>query len=152
MGLEPGNACVYGRAFHETEQTLPMLAAQETAEYHLRFRILEGEDTIRNLENHRLLKKGEWDAMKRSEINAVIRKFEALLDKYSFALPPFLSWTPEEWQTKGHEYDEIRDNMLGWDVTDYGMGQFDTLGLALITIRNGNVHNQSIRNAMRRKL
>ena len=42
--------------------------------------------------------------MKRSEINAVIRKFEALLDKYSFALPPFLSWTPEEWQTKGHEY------------------------------------------------
>ena len=79
--------------------------------------------------------------MKRSEINAVIRKFEALLDKYSFALPPFLSWTPEEWQTKGHEYDEIRDNMLGWDVTDYGMGQFDTLGLALITIRNGNVHN-----------
>ena len=57
MGLEPGNACVYGRAFHETEQTLPMLAAQETAEYHLRFRILEGEDTIRNLENHRLLKK-----------------------------------------------------------------------------------------------
>lgn len=79
--------------------------------------------------------------MERSEINAVIRKFEALLDKYSFALPPFLSWTPEEWQTKGHEYDEIRDNMLGWDVTDYGMGQFDTLGLALITIRNGNVHN-----------
>ena len=79
--------------------------------------------------------------MKRSEINAVIRKFEALLDKYSFARPPFLSWTPEEWQTKGHEYDEIRDNMLGWDVTDYGMGQFDTLGLALITIRNGNVHN-----------
>ena len=79
--------------------------------------------------------------MKRSEINAVIRKFEALLSKYSFALPPFLSWTPEQWQDKGHEYDEIRDNMLGWDVTDYGMGQFDTLGLALITIRNGNVHN-----------
>ena len=79
--------------------------------------------------------------MKRSEINAVIKKFEALLQKYSFALPPFLSWTPEEWQNKGHEYDEIRDNMLGWDVTDYGMGQFDTLGLALITIRNGNVQN-----------
>ena len=26
--------------------------------------------------------------MKRSEINAVIKKFEALLEKYSFALPP----------------------------------------------------------------
>lgn len=79
--------------------------------------------------------------MKRSEINAVIKKFEALMEKYSFALPPFLSFTPEEWQTKGHEYDEIRDNMLGWDVTDYGLGNFDTLGLALITIRNGNVKN-----------
>lgn len=79
--------------------------------------------------------------MKRSEINAVIKKFEALLDKYSFALPPYLSFTPEEWESKGHEYDEIRDNQLGWDVTDYGLGNFDELGLALITIRNGNVNN-----------
>ncbi len=79
--------------------------------------------------------------MKRSEINKVIKEFEAMLNEYKFALPPFLSFTPEEWQTKGHEYDEIRDNALGWDVTDYGEGHFDTLGLALITIRNGNVHN-----------
>lgn len=79
--------------------------------------------------------------MKRSEINAVIKKFEGLLNKYSFALPPYLSFTPKDWETKGHEYDEIRDNMLGWDVTDYGLGKFDELGLALITIRNGNVHN-----------
>ncbi|MGM9606506.1 MAG: D-lyxose/D-mannose family sugar isomerase [Oscillospiraceae bacterium] len=79
--------------------------------------------------------------MKRSEINAVIQKFEALLKKYSFALPPYLSFTPGEWESKGHAYDEIRENMLGWDVTDYGMGHFDTLGLALITLRNGNVKN-----------
>ncbi len=77
--------------------------------------------------------------MKRSEINAVIRKFETLLEEHGFLLPPFLHWTPEEWENKGHAYDEIRDNMLGWDVTDYGMGNFDTLGLALITLRNGNV-------------
>ena len=79
--------------------------------------------------------------MKRSEINAVIKRFEKLLEEHRFELPPFCQWTPEEWQTKGHEYDEIRDNMLGWDVTDYGMGDFGHLGLALITIRNGNVHN-----------
>ena len=79
--------------------------------------------------------------MKRSEINAVIKRFEKLLEEHRFELPPFCKWTPEEWQTKGHEYDEIRDNMLGWDVTDYGMGDFGHLGLALITIRNGNVHN-----------
>ena len=79
--------------------------------------------------------------MKRSEINKIIKEFEAMLQEYKFALPPFLSFTPEEWATKGHEYDEIRDNALGWDVTDYGEGNYDKLGLALITIRNGNVQN-----------
>ena len=79
--------------------------------------------------------------MKRSEINAVIRRFEALLAEHRFELPPFCKFTPEEWESKGHEYDEIRDNMLGWDVTDYGMGDYAHLGLALITLRNGNVHN-----------
>ena len=77
--------------------------------------------------------------MKRSEINSIIRRFERMLEEYRFAIPPYLKFTPEEWQTKGHEYDEIRDNMLGWDVTDYGMGDYAHLGLALITLRNGNV-------------
>ena len=80
--------------------------------------------------------------MKRSEINAVIKDFEAMLNEYRFALPPFLSFTPEEWQDKSHEYDEIRDNALGWDITDYGEGDFfGGNGLSLITIRNGNVHD-----------
>ena len=78
--------------------------------------------------------------MKRSDINLSIKKMETLLNKYTFLLPEFCHWTPEDWKTKGSEYDEIRDNMLGWDVTDYGMGNFAELGLTLITIRNGNVH------------
>ena len=79
--------------------------------------------------------------MKRSHINAVLKKMEGMINEYKFALPPFLSWTPEEWADKGHEYDEIRDNMLGWDVTDYGLGKNEELGIALITIRNGNANN-----------
>ena len=79
--------------------------------------------------------------MIRSEINNIIKDFEKLLDRFKFALPEFCSWTPEDWKTKGHEYDEIRENMLGWDVTDYSEGNFDKKGLALITIRNGNVNN-----------
>ena len=85
---------------------------------------------------------GSFLLMKRSEINRCIKEFEGLLNKHCFALPPFLSFTPEEWQTKGHEYDEVRDNALGWDITDYGEGHFETKGLYLITIRNGNVHNK----------
>ena len=76
--------------------------------------------------------------MKRSEINATIKQFEALLDQYRFRIPPYLSFTPEEWADKNHEWDEIRDNMLGWDITDYGEGDFEHKGLALITLRNGN--------------
>lgn len=79
--------------------------------------------------------------MKRSHVNAVLKKMEGMINEYKFALPPFLSWTPEEWADKGHEYDEIRDNMLGWDVTDYGLGKYEELGIALITIRNGNANN-----------
>ncbi len=28
--------------------------------------------------------------------------------------------------------------MLGWDITDYGLGDFNKVGFSLITIRNGN--------------
>ena len=76
--------------------------------------------------------------MKRSEINAALREMEAMLREYRFALPDFCHFTPEEWNGKGHEYDEVRDCMLGWDITDYGMGDFDKVGFSLITIRNGN--------------
>ena len=76
--------------------------------------------------------------MKRSRINSVIQDMEALIQKYSFSIPPFARWTPEDWQSAGHEYDEIRDNCLGWDITDCGLENFDQIGFSLLTIRNGN--------------
>ncbi len=77
--------------------------------------------------------------MKRSEVNKALKELEAMINEYKFALPPFCHFTPEDWQSKGHDYDEIRDNMLGWDITDYGMGDFDKMGFSLITLRNGNL-------------
>jgi D-lyxose ketol-isomerase len=79
--------------------------------------------------------------MRRSEINTAIQHAIQFIDSFKFALPPFAGWTPDDWQTKGHECDEIRDNMLGWDITDYGRGDFSKEGLTLITIRNGNQNN-----------
>lgn len=76
--------------------------------------------------------------MKRSEINKALKELESACKKYSCFLPPFCHFTPEEWAEKGHEYDEVRDCMLGWDITDYGLGNFDEKGFSLITIRNGN--------------
>jgi len=77
--------------------------------------------------------------MKRSEINKALRDMEDFIDLCRFSLPPFCHFTPEEWKEKGHDYDEVRDNMLGWDITDFGLGDFEKTGFSLITIRNGNM-------------
>ena len=82
--------------------------------------------------------------MKRSEINAALREMERMITDYRFSLPDFCHFTPEQWQQKGHEYDEVRDNMLGWDITDYGLGRFDEVGFSLITIRNGNLKRKDV--------
>ena len=79
--------------------------------------------------------------MKRSEINKALKELEAMCAQYRFALPPFCHFTPEEWKDKGREYDEVRECMLGWDITEYGKEDFDHFGFSLITIRNGNVHD-----------
>jgi D-lyxose ketol-isomerase len=76
--------------------------------------------------------------MKRSEINAILRHAIRFLERMNFKLPPFASWSPADWQEKTGEYDEIRDNMLGWDITDFGSGDFQKMGLLMFTIRNGN--------------
>ena len=78
--------------------------------------------------------------MKRSEINRALKRMESVMNDLKISLPPFCNFTPEEWKTKGHEYDEIRDNMLGWDITDYGLGDFSKVGFSLITLRNGNLN------------
>ncbi len=77
--------------------------------------------------------------MKRSRINQVIKDMESLIKAHGFEMPPFAYWTPEDWHSTGHEYDEIRDNKLGWDITDFGLGRFDEIGFSLFTIRNGNL-------------
>lgn len=77
---------------------------------------------------------------------------ENLISKHGFALPPFCSWTPEDWQDKDHEYDEIRDNMLGWDITDFGQGDWEKIGFALITLRNGNQNDPKYKKVYAEKL
>ncbi len=75
--------------------------------------------------------------MKRSKINEALREMEAMCGKYRCYLPPFCGFTPQQWKNLGLEYDEVRDCMLGWDITDFGQGDFDRLGFSLITLRNG---------------
>ncbi len=79
--------------------------------------------------------------MKRSEINTIMRDADAFIQAQGFRLPPFAYWTPAEWQSKGSEVREIVENGLGWDITDFGQGDYQNLGLFLFTVRNGNPEN-----------
>jgi len=79
--------------------------------------------------------------VKRSEINGILREADSFIRSMGFHLPPFAYWTPAEWATKGEEVREIVQNKLGWDVTDFGLGDFATKGLLLFTLRNGHPEN-----------
>ncbi|HBP38624.1 MAG TPA: D-lyxose/D-mannose family sugar isomerase [Clostridiales bacterium] len=74
-------------------------------------------------------------------MNRHLRDAVAFIRSMNFCLPPFAFWSPQDWLEKGPEYDEIRDNMLGWDLTDFGSGNYLQVGLLLFTLRNGNLKN-----------
>lgn len=90
--------------------------------------------------------------MKRSRINQAIREMEKLVAQVGFELPPFCSYTPQQWAKLDHDYDEIRDCRLGWDITDYGAGRFEDLGFSLITLRNGRHGDPRYRKTYAEKL
>lgn len=78
--------------------------------------------------------------MKRSEINQLIRESIGFFGQMNFKLPPWAYWKPEDWKGKYESCSEIVDNMLGWDITDFGSGDFYKRGLFLFTIRNGRLN------------
>jgi D-lyxose ketol-isomerase len=73
----------------------------------------------------------------RSVINESIEQAKACFKSFGISLPPFAYWTSSDWEQKGAEADEVRDCMLGWDVTDFGSGSFSEIGRVLFTLRNG---------------
>lgn len=76
--------------------------------------------------------------MKRSEINRAIREAADFFRRNGFALPAWAERPAGAWQSKGAECAEIRRNAMGWDITDFGKGDFAKEGLTLVTLRNGN--------------
>ncbi len=87
--------------------------------------------------------------MKRSEINAVMRDADEFIRSRGFYLPPFAYWTPDDWRGKGPQVREIVENDMGWDITDFGLGDYKKTGLFLFTLRNGAAGNLK---AMRGKI
>jgi D-lyxose ketol-isomerase len=77
--------------------------------------------------------------MKRSRINDIIGQSDDMIRSFGFRLPPFAYWSPDEFRAKASRARALIDARCGWDITDYGAGRFDEMGLFLFTLRNGRL-------------
>lgn len=81
--------------------------------------------------------------MKRSEINEIVRQGQSFIESFGFVLPPFAHWREDDWATRKESCREIFRANLGWDITDYGLGDYEKTGLFLFTVRNGRQEDLS---------
>jgi len=77
--------------------------------------------------------------MKRSTINQKIREAILFFEEMNFKLPAWAYWSFPQLKQHKESCDEIFTNGLGWDLTDFGSGDYNHTGLLLFTIRNGNM-------------
>ncbi len=82
--------------------------------------------------------------MKRSEINAYIKWAEDFLAANNIRLPDMAYWSLADWKTAAARLETVKQVELGWDITDFGSGDFSTVGAVLYTVRNGLVDRPSV--------
>jgi len=79
--------------------------------------------------------------MKRSQVNAAIDAGRATLARIGFALPGFSTWSLDRWKEMKPRIPDIVKTGMGWDVTDFGSGDFARTGATIFTVRNGHPHD-----------
>ncbi len=77
--------------------------------------------------------------MKRSRINDIIEESDEMIRSFGFRLPSFAYWSMDEFIANTPQAKALIDARCGWDITDYGAGKFDKMGLVLFTLRNGRL-------------
>lgn len=77
--------------------------------------------------------------MKRSEINEILLAADDMIRRHGFTLPPFAYWSPGTFRDRAATARHVIEARCGWDITDYGAGRFDEMGLFLFTLRNGRL-------------
>ena len=82
--------------------------------------------------------------MKRSEINQAIVWAKQLIEKNNICLPEYAHWDLAQWKAHADKLETIKRVMLGWDITDFGTGNFSTVGAVLYTVRNGALDDASV--------
>ena len=82
--------------------------------------------------------------MKRSQVNAALTWAKELLAKNNIHLPEYAYWDMDTWKANKDRLDTVRSVMLGWDITDFGTGDFDRIGSVLYTVRNGKMDDADV--------
>ena len=86
--------------------------------------------------------------MKRSRINQIMAEADDMIRRHGFVLPPFAYWSPGDFKARKADAARIIGARCGWDITDFGSGDFDRLGLFLFTLRNGLLSDLSVGQGM----
>jgi D-lyxose ketol-isomerase len=77
--------------------------------------------------------------MKRSRVNDIMAAADEMIRHYGFVLPHFARWSPDEFKANAPRASRVIQGRCGWDITDYGQGRYDQMGLFLFTLRNGSL-------------
>ncbi len=80
--------------------------------------------------------------MKRSEINQFIKEAEQFFQKHQWHLPRWCGWNLQQWREHHEACEDLFSGRLGWDLTDFGKGDYLRFGLLLVTLRNGRPDSQ----------
>jgi D-lyxose ketol-isomerase len=75
--------------------------------------------------------------MRRSDINKLTKKANALFIKHGWTLPEWATWSTEDFAKHPDLASYLRQHQMGWDVTDFGCDLFKKRGLVLFCFRNG---------------
>ncbi len=87
--------------------------------------------------------------MKRSEINQILKSAKAFMAEKQFILPPWANWSVADWKENKEDAHEVIENMLGWDITDFGSGDFTKE--ACFCLPSGTENSMWTRNRMLKK-
>ena len=69
-----------------------------------------------------------------------MKNANAFMAESHFILPPWAYWSVADWKANKEDALEIIENMLGWDITGFGSGDFYIRGLFLFTMWNGKLN------------
>lgn len=75
--------------------------------------------------------------MKRSDVNRLMREALELFNNHQFLLPEWATWSVAHWTDNPDTAAFCHKHQMGWDITDFGFGDFEKRGLILFCIRNG---------------